>query len=160
MPVVPALNETWSILDAFVGGNKTNAKVGDYTSRIESTWNSTDAVGDIVGDGNLSDDDDGVWWKAADGSGDFPVVKFGPDLSFLGPLAVYINLLMVIAAFVMVIGVVCRCVAAKVHLSLSTRRGPEIAFHLGATNDDVIERVVAGEVGECRRDGDGSGCDD
>ena len=59
MPVVPALNETWSILDAFVGGNKTNAKVGDYTSRIESTWNSTDAVGDIVGDGNLSDDDDG-----------------------------------------------------------------------------------------------------
>jgi len=58
---------------------------------------------------------------------------------------------------VLVIAVACRCVAAKVRLSMSGRRGPEISFHLGATGD-VIERVVS--VEERRRDGDGFGRND
>ena len=158
MDSVPLPNATWPILGAsngtvLVGENETRSEVGEFATRVGLISNGTD----VGGDGNLVDKDSGVWWKGTSEGGDFPVVKFGPDLGFLEPLAVYINLLMVLAATVLVIAVACRCVAAKVRLSMSGRRGPEISFHLGATGD-VIERVVA--VEERRRDGDGFGRND
>ena len=158
MDSVPLQNATWPILGAsngtvLVGENETHSEVGEFTTRVGLIWNSTD----VGGDSNLVDKDSGVWWEGTNEGGDFPVVKFGPDLGFLEPVAVYINLLMVLAAIVLVIAVACRCVAAKVRLSMSGRRGPEISFHLGATGD-VIERVVS--VEERRRDGDGFGQND
>ena len=158
MDSVPLPNATWPILGAsngtvLVGENETHSEVGKFTTRVGLISKSTD----VAGDSNLVDKDSGVWWEGTSEGGDFPVVKFGPDLGFLEPLAVYINLLMVLAATVLVIAVACRCVAAKVRLSMSGRRGPEISFHLGATGD-VIERVVS--VEERRRDGDGFGRND
>ena len=155
----PVMNATLANLGVPNGtelkdGDEARVGVGEFTSRVGLIWNSAE----VGGGSNLTEDDGGVWWKELGEGGDFPVVKFGPDLGFLEPLAVYINLMIVVAAIVLVIGVTCRCIAAKVRLSLSGRRGPEIAFHLGATGD-VIERVVAvGDEGR-QRDGDGFGRD-
>ena len=158
MDSVPLPNATWPILGAsnetvLVGENGTRSEVGEFTTRVGLMTNSTD----VGGDSNLVDKDSGVWWEGTSEGGDFPVVKFGPDLGFLEPLAVYINLLMVLAATVLVIAVACRCVAAKVRLSMSGRRGPEISFHLEAKGD-VIKRVVSVVEHQC--DGDGFGQND
>ena len=157
MDKVPLLNVTLASLDArneavFVGGNETRVGVGELTPSVGLIWNNTD----VDGGGNLTDEEGEVWWKGTSGGGDFPKVKFGPDLSFLEPFAAYISLLVVVVAIVLAIGVVCRCVTGKVLLSLGARRGPEIALQLGS-GGDVVERVVAVESDWSRRDGDGFG---
>lgn len=138
---LPSWKDAWASLDA------PNVTVAD----VENGTNDGDA--DLLS-GGVSDE--GFWWDELEGD-DFPPLKFGPNFDFLQSLPVYINLLLVVVALVLVIGIACKCVAAKVRLTLNRRRGPEIAFQLGATGD-VIERVVATEASgrQCGDDGDRS----
>ena len=79
-------------------------------------------------------------------------MKFGPDLGLLQAVGVYVNFLVFAAALVLAVAVACRCVAAKVRLSLNRRSGPEIALQFGAFNEEVNRVVVAGV--ESRRRGE------
>ena len=153
--MVPTLNASWVVLDVPNGTavsiwNLTRGGFDELTTSGDVGWNVTKFGGEIGGGGNSSGGGEGFWWEEVDG-GDYPV-KFGPDFEFLKTLPVYINLLLVVAAVVLAIGIACRCVAAKVRLTLNKRRGPEIAFHLGETGE-VIERVVAVGIDGRRRDG-------
>ena len=126
--------------------NETLAILGESNGTFSGT-NLT--VTNLDGSSGVYSDDDvggGIWWEEEGASGDPPVVKFGPAI----PIPIVVVL-------VLTIGVVCRCVAGKIRLSFNRRRGPEIAFQFGATNE-VVDRVVESEVedrchvchGECR----------
>ena len=155
----PVFNATWANFGAPSGiggevGNLTGSDVDDLVWSGDGSWNVTQMNSSIGGDIDLRGGGDGYWWEEKGEGDDFPVVKFGPDLTFLEPLGVYINLALLVVAIVLTIGVVCRCVAGKVRVTLDRRRGAEIALQLGSTGD-VVERVVVTEAVGRRENGVG-----
>ena len=108
---------------------------------INNTEGGSDGYGDLGGGGDGSGN---FWWEEEGASGDTTIVKFGPDLGLLRAIGVYTQFVVFAAALVLVVAVVCKCVAGKVRLSLNRRSGPEIAFQFGASNDVIEQVVVAG----------------
>ena len=134
MVMIPATNASWATLDASSGipdgvGNLSRSDIDELALGGDTSWNATKI---------------NEYWqgKETDG-GDSPLVKFGPEL------------LLVVVALLLAIGVACRCVAGKIRVTLNRRRGAEVAFELGAT-DNLVDRVVAAEVGGRWCNGDGN----
>ena len=121
-----------------------NGTVGDWINKTDwsddfsangvANWTTTQSYGGSDGYDGVGGDSgsSGFWWEQEGGGEDPPVVKFGPDTGLLQAVGVYVNFLLFAAALVLVVAVVCRCVTAKVRLSLNCRSGPEIAFQFGA----------------------------
>ena len=137
--------------------NETLAILGESNGTFSGVNLTVTNLDGSSGDYSGEDVGGGFWWEEEGASGDPPVVKFGPDPGLLQAIGVFGNLLVLVVVLVLAVGVVCRCVAGKVRLSLNRRRGPEIAFQFGTANE-VVDRVVESEVedrchvchGECR----------
>ena len=151
----------WVALDVpngTVGGvDKGRGDVDKVTVESVVNWTVTNLEGsdDVRGGGDVSG---GFWWEEEGTIGDIPTVKFGPDPGLLKAVGVCVNFLVFVAAAVLTIAVVCRCVSGKVRISLNRRSGPEIAFNLGARSEEVDRVVVAGIEDRCHgRDGERDG---
>lgn len=132
--MIPAADASWATLDASSGidgdvGNSSRSGIDGMVLGGGTSWNATKI--------------DEYWQGEKAIGGDLPLVKFGPDL------------LLVVVVFLLAIGVACRCVAGKIRVTLNRRRGAEVAFELGATENSV-DRVVATEEGGRRCHGVGN----
>ena len=152
---IPLWNET--VADLVASNGSRSDERGEFSLNgivnwaINNTEGGSDGYGDVGGGGDGSGN---FWWEEEGASGDTTIVKFGPDLGLLQAIGVYTQFLVFAAALVLVVAVVCKCVAGKVRLSLNRRSGPEIAFQFGASND-VIEQVVVAGYDHRRRGEDG-----
>lgn len=146
-----AILATLDIPNGTVSGvDGTNNDIGKLAlnSAVNGTVTNLDGSGDDYNGGDVGG---GFWWEEVGASGNTPIVKFGPDPGLLRAIGVYGNFIVFVAAVVLAIGVVCRCVAAKVRISLNRRSGPEIAFMLGAVTGPDHRPVDA--ENDDRRDG-------